>query len=129
MVNRAFRELEDRAFRAAEEHDQAVEDKARQFVMARHTQHAIIKAAEQMAEVLAEAGRASAKAIGDSTNYAIDRWARVIAGRAKEIAGGRGARLEAPFRCSCGRTYKTFGGLEECLEENHFPAFPREIEG
>lgn len=31
------------------------------------------------------------------------------------------------FRCSCGRQYKTPGGIEECLVTHHYPpqCFPR----
>lgn len=49
------------------------------------TQHGIIEYAEGMAQVLAEAGRASNKALGDSPEYAVRRWSDVILNRALEI--------------------------------------------
>jgi Lhr-like helicase len=49
------------------------------------TQHGIIKYAEAMAQVLAEAGRASKKATGDSVEYAVNKWAEIIRQRALEL--------------------------------------------
>lgn len=49
------------------------------------TKAAILEYIEPMAQVLAQAGRASAKAMGDSTEYAIDQWSTVIRDRAIEI--------------------------------------------
>jgi len=49
------------------------------------TQHGIIKYAEAMAQVLAEAGRASKRATGDSAEYAVHQWSRVILDRALEL--------------------------------------------
>ena len=53
------------------------------------TQHGIVEAAEEMAKVLAEMGRASEKAVGDSPSYAIDKWCDLIRKRAKELARQR----------------------------------------
>lgn len=55
------------------------------WVMAVKTQHGIIKYAEAMAQVLAEAGRASNKAMGDSAEAAVRKWSKVIEDRALEI--------------------------------------------
>lgn len=49
------------------------------------TQHGIIKYAEAMAQVLAEAGRASKKATGDPPEYAVNKWAEVIRHRALDL--------------------------------------------
>lgn len=49
------------------------------------TQRGIIEYAEAMAQVLAEAGRASHKAAGDSAEYAIRRWSDIIRQRALDI--------------------------------------------
>lgn len=49
------------------------------------TQHGIIRYMEGMAQVLAEAGRASKKAIGDDPAYAVNRWAEIVRKRALEI--------------------------------------------
>jgi hypothetical protein len=49
------------------------------------TKTAILQYIEPIAQVLAEAGRASAKAMGDDADYAIDRWLEVIRERAHAI--------------------------------------------
>jgi hypothetical protein len=49
------------------------------------TQHAIVKYLEYMAQVLAEAGRASEKAMGDPAVKAIDKWVNILRQRAKEL--------------------------------------------
>jgi Cu/Ag efflux pump CusA len=49
------------------------------------TQHAIIKHIEAMAQVMAEAGRASEKAMGDPAAKAIDKWIEILRKRAKEL--------------------------------------------
>lgn len=49
------------------------------------TQHGIIRYMEGMAQVLAEAGRSSKKAIGDDPAYAVNRWADIVRKRALEI--------------------------------------------
>lgn len=49
------------------------------------TQRGIIEYAEGMAQVLAEAGRASQKALGDPPGWAVDKWAEIIRKRAHEI--------------------------------------------
>ena len=49
------------------------------------TQRGIIDYAEGMAQVLAEAGRASEKALGDSAEYAVRQWSNVILERALEL--------------------------------------------
>lgn len=58
---------------------------ARVWMMAVQTQAGIQKYAEAMAQVLAEAGRASCKAIGDDPAVAVRRWADVIRRRALEL--------------------------------------------
>jgi len=49
------------------------------------TQHGIIRYIEGMARVLAEAGRASNKALGDSPEYAVRRWSDILRNRALEL--------------------------------------------
>ena len=49
------------------------------------TQKGIIAYAEAMAQVLAEAGRASHRALGDSPQTAVNKWSDVIRERALEI--------------------------------------------
>lgn len=49
------------------------------------TQHGIIRYAEEMAQVLAEAGRASHDALGDPAEVAVRKWSDVILKRALEI--------------------------------------------
>jgi hypothetical protein len=49
------------------------------------TKAAILQYVEHMAQVLAEAGRASAKAMGDPEEYAVNQWSEVIRQRAIEI--------------------------------------------
>ena len=63
----------------------------------RETQHAIVKYLEDMAQVLAEAGRASEKAVGDPASVAIDKWVEIVRARAKELARGTAPKqIEAP---------------------------------
>jgi len=61
------------------------DDFVKHMVLATQTQHGIVKYAEAMAQVLAEAGRASAKATGDSPRTAINKWLEVIRQRAEEL--------------------------------------------
>lgn len=49
------------------------------------TQQGIIEFAKRAAEILAEAGRASAKAKGDTPEYAARRWSQVILDEALRI--------------------------------------------
>jgi hypothetical protein len=49
------------------------------------TKAAILEYIEPIAQVLAAAGRASEKAMGDSAEYAVDQWSNVIRERAIEI--------------------------------------------
>lgn len=49
------------------------------------TQHGIIRHAEAMAQVLAEAGRASHDALGDPPEAAVRKWSQIILKRALEI--------------------------------------------
>jgi len=49
------------------------------------TKAAILEYIEPIAQVLAAAGRASEKAMGDSAKYAVDQWSNVIRERALEI--------------------------------------------
>jgi len=60
-------------------------------VMMVQTQYGIIKYAEAMAQVLAEAAIASRMATGDVTNYALGQWLKVIELRAKQIIREREA--------------------------------------
>jgi hypothetical protein len=55
------------------------------YSMVVQTQKGIIEYAEAMAQVLAEAGRASNKALGDSEEYAVEKWCEVIKDRALQI--------------------------------------------
>lgn len=55
------------------------------MIVSAQTQKVIIEYAEAMAQVLAEAGRASKKATGDSATYAVDKWIEVIRKRAHEL--------------------------------------------
>lgn len=61
------------------------DDMVKHFVTVAKTQRGIIDYAEGMAQVLAEAGRASSKATGDSPKVAIDKWIAVIRARAMEL--------------------------------------------
>ena len=61
------------------------DDFVRHGLLTVQTQRGIIEYAEGMAQILAEAGRASRKATGDSADYAIDRWSDVIRKRAHDI--------------------------------------------
>lgn len=66
-------------------------------VKVRETQHAIVKYLEEMAQVLAEAGRASEKPVGDPAAVAIDKWVEIVRARAKELLREAAPkRLEAP---------------------------------
>jgi hypothetical protein len=49
------------------------------------TKAAILEYVEPIAQVLAAAGRASQKAMGDSAEYAVNEWSKVIRDRAHEI--------------------------------------------
>ena len=76
-------------------------DQHNRAVMVRDTQHAIIKYAEPMAQFLAEAARASSKALGHSYEHALAQWITVIEQRAKELLRGGTVKqqeaLNAPF--------------------------------
>lgn len=61
------------------------DDDVRHMVNVASTQRGIIEYAEGIAQVLAEAGRASSKAVGDSPRVAVDKWIRVIRDRAYEL--------------------------------------------
>lgn len=61
------------------------DDMIRHALSVVQTQHGIIKYAEAMAQVLAEAGRASGKATGDPPEYAVRQWVAVIQERALEL--------------------------------------------
>lgn len=61
------------------------DDDVRHMVNVAKTQRGIINYAEGMAQVLAEAGRASTKAVGDPPRVAIDKWIEVIRNRAYQI--------------------------------------------
>lgn len=62
------------------------------------TQHAIIKYAEAMAQVLAQAAMASQKAGQGSADYALDRWLDVIRTRATELIHAAKANPDAQQR-------------------------------
>lgn len=62
----------------------------------KETQHAIIKYIEAMAQILAEAGRASEKALGDSADYAVDKWCNILRDRAHELLREPKKMIEAP---------------------------------
>jgi hypothetical protein len=70
-------------------------------VRVRDTQHAILEYAEPIAQFLAEAARASNKALGHSPEYALAQWITVIERRTKEILHGgvvqEQEQLNAPF--------------------------------
>lgn len=71
--------------------------KVEQALKVQQTQHAIVKYLEEMAQVLAEAGRASEKAVGDPAAVAIDKWVEIVRARAKELLRETPTkRLEAP---------------------------------
>lgn len=57
----------------------------RHYLMTVKTQRGIIEYAEAMANVLAEAGRASEKALGDSAMVAVNKWSEIIRKRAVEL--------------------------------------------
>lgn len=128
-LNKAFLELEQQALREMEEHDKRVTEQATHIVNSVATANMARGMAEKMAELLAEMGRASQKVTGDNPHFAVTRWASIILRRAHELLGaGVGTPLKPPFKCDCGREYRTYGGLEECRESEHFPNFPREVE-
>jgi hypothetical protein len=62
-----------------------IDGAAEHIVNMLQTKGAILEYVEPMAQVLAEAGRASAKAMGDPAEYAVREWSRVIMERALEI--------------------------------------------
>lgn len=70
------------------------DEMVRGYVVAAKTQAGIQKYAEAMAQVLAEAGRASQKAVGDRPEYAIDRWCDVIRQRAKQLLREQPKQIE-----------------------------------
>lgn len=61
------------------------DDDAKQWMLAVQTQAGIRKYAEAMAQVLAEAGRASKKVTGDSPRTAVQRWSNIIRDRAFQL--------------------------------------------
>lgn len=62
------------------------------------TQRGIIEYAEGMVQVLAEAGRASHKALGDSPEYAVRRWSDIIQKRALELLRTESAERMAKMK-------------------------------
>lgn len=58
------------------------------YGLAVQTQKGIIEYAEAIAQVLAEAGRASQKVTGDDPSVAIRKWTKVIEKRALELVKG-----------------------------------------
>ncbi len=78
------------------------DDFVRHGLLTVQTQRGIIEYAEAMAQVLAEAGRASHKANGDPADYAIRRWSDVILKRALDIVRAdpspKKERLEKKFK-------------------------------
>lgn len=61
------------------------DDDIRQMLAVHQTQAGIQKYIEGMAQVLAEAGRASNKAIGDRPETAVNKWIEVLRKRAYEL--------------------------------------------
>jgi hypothetical protein len=61
------------------------DDMVRHWINVVKTQRGIIDYAEGMAQVLAEAGRASSKATGDPPSVAVEKWSNIIRERAKQI--------------------------------------------
>lgn len=57
----------------------------RDWIEVVRTQHGIVKYAEAMAQVLAQAGLASQKAIGDNPHTAVSKWSALILSRAHDI--------------------------------------------
>jgi len=78
-------------FLQEEDNGPFTDEMVRRMVDVHNTQHGIIKYMEAMAQVMAEAAIASQKAIGDSSNYAIDRWTDVVKKRAKELVAEKRA--------------------------------------
>lgn len=78
------------------------DDFVRHGILSVQTQRGIIEYAEGMAQVLAEAGRASNKAVGDPAEYAIRRWSEIILKRALELVrddpNPKKERLEKQFK-------------------------------
>jgi hypothetical protein len=62
------------------------------------TKAAILEYVEPMAQILAAAGLASAKAMGDSPEYAAREWSRVILERALEILREDGKAHREEFK-------------------------------
>jgi alkylated DNA nucleotide flippase Atl1 len=78
-------------------------------VKVRDTQHGIIKYAEPIAQFIAEAARASSKALGHSHEQALAQWLTVIERRAKEILHGEGVQEQEQ---------RIFSGIFEPFIEN-----------
>ena len=97
------------------------DDFVKHMVLATQTQHGIVKYAEAMAQVLAEAGRASAKATGDSPRTAINKWSEIIRRRAEELVGPSlmEKKLEAMREYqSAAPTLSQLAGMEKLLDED-----------
>src|SRR6266851_6123132 len=72
-------------FLQQEDNGPFTDEMVRRMIDINNTQHGIIKYMEAMAQVMAEAAIASNKALGDSHNYAIDKWTDGVKKRAKEL--------------------------------------------
>jgi hypothetical protein len=92
------------------ESDESLEAAAHHIVAVMDTRDAILKYVDPMAKVLLAAGQASAHAMGDPAGSAIDKWAKVIADRAKEMLRDhkdmRLSRMSTPAKCSPGNMPK-----------------------
>jgi len=84
-------------FGALSDPDAAVEHIANML----QTKAAILEYIEPIAQVLAEAGRASAQAMGDSPEHGAREWSRVILERALEILREeRRVKMERSFEAA-----------------------------
>ena len=63
------------------------DEMCRHYLLSVQTQRGIVEVAEKIAEILAEAGRASNKVTGDSPHTAINKWSEIIRKRAIELVG------------------------------------------
>jgi hypothetical protein len=75
------------------------DEMAQHIIDVHNTQHAVIRYAEGMAQVLAEAALASNKAVGNHPLVALNRWIEVIKDRAAEII------TERQTSCSPSQSY------------------------
>lgn len=99
------------------------------MILTARTQAGIIKYAEAMAQVLAEAGLASQKATGDSPSVAIRKWSDVIRSRALEIVAEKSRR--SPMQEKLLKMQRELQTEKQLLKQHEIQNddFGRKIEG